>query len=956
MASAWIRQRRRQPLLLTMDPEDGPKVIYNPRTNQFSYEEVLEVPDEDDPVEIKFKSHLVQEWRQKVQEHADEPNSRYTGPMTLEKMLPDIMKPNTNLRLVDDEDDEEVEEVLVTEAQLQELWLQHTPVTDSKGRNEFNILNSLLFLDSNSMRDMSERVPDEEQEPAAQASVSEDTPEEEEPEEIFVTTEELRRVWDEAVKRCPWGMPAAEFNERDALLLLDNDRRYEEEMMQLEPSSEYHNNIEKEIPESSRLWNDPRFAGEHNKEVRAFLKSKIELLDGPEYSDLSKLDFLEAYPNVHRHIVPFDIMVGGASNHLMNRLPVNELDPLDPEYEEMKRFEAMVAVGEKDFSAPKKDVWDDINAPVGPARPTEDDFDLAAELQDLLQVLDNQLASPDLLSEPSEGAEPGPRIPENLLQQLEQLVQKPAPVPREVPAIFQHMLDPQLYEEQVMSVPNIKATGARSSHIADMTVMTDDVIYAAMKKIGYFAPNSTITLDDFEVPDEVQLAVDLVRYISDMDVPSKRRQAITILRGKVDKYLANLKAYRLAVPLEPKYVVEDEPEPYAELDLEEAFGVELDEETYSVPKASVTEESMEPTVMPDVQLSPAPAEYAPEEDEEQGRDLTSFYDQFDDLPATPVTELTQQELDEQSRQLQANVATVAGAKRLDRSKLKRNKEKVDTEVVGVGYAQADRVLEYYEEESMVEMIMNTTVSEPAYVRYLSENRHKWKDNRTEWADGPRPDSDIHYAQSIARVMRVTSLYLRDHTSAMNKVDEIRSARRYLEKSQSSLVPDPNDPRKFRNPIAYPVKEEVPPYLIADLNRGIEYSAEVIEMKSKSSLHPVMIDPAILFANDTFTPNEDLQAPNMIGTIRHQYDWTPTDRVHEIEDHKLPLLEPLLRFISESSELQSTKDDVLIFWYKGFIKNIIGMQAMLKGIAQECYPPLVDLRLETDRRMDIGIDC
>ena len=40
----------------------------------------------------------------------------------------------------------------------------------------------------------------------------------------------------------------------------------------------------------------------------------------------------------------------------------------------------------------------------------------------------------------------------------------------------------------------------------------------------------------------------------------------------------------------------------------------------------------------------------------------------------------------------------------------------------------------------------------------------------------------------------------------------------------------------------PLLEPIPLYLTPDINRGIKYSDEFIEMKGKVTLHPEFIDP------------------------------------------------------------------------------------------------------------------
>lgn len=46
------------------------------------------------------------------------------------------------------------------------------------------------------------------------------------------------------------------------------------------------------------------------------------------------------------------------------------------------------------------------------------------------------------------------------------------------------------------------------------------------------------------------------------------------------------------------------------------------------------------------------------------------------------------------------------------------------------------------------------------------------------------------------------------------------------------------------------------------------------MKGKLTLHMYQDPPHILFANDSFTHNQEFETMNKIGTIRDQYEWQP----------------------------------------------------------------------------------
>jgi hypothetical protein len=154
------------------------------------------------------------------------------------------------------------------------------------------------------------------------------------------------------------------------------------------------------------------------------------------------------------------------------------------------------------------------------------------------------------------------------------------------------------------------------------------------------------------------------------------------------------------------------------------------------------------------------------------------------------------------------------------------------------------------------------------------------------------DDDIHYAQTMHHFKQVTDLFLDDHSRAVRFQDTQNNITRVL----SNALLGTNH-----------TQEAIPSYLTPDANRGITYTDVIIEMKGKRILHPVMPDPAVAYANDSFGPNPDAVAMNTIGTIRVQYDWQPRkDLVHEIEPHKVERLRPVIDFINHAAELQSTK--------------------------------------------------
>lgn len=153
--------------------------------------------------------------------------------------------------------------------------------------------------------------------------------------------------------------------------------------------------------------------------------------------------------------------------------------------------------------------------------------------------------------------------------------------------------------------------------------------------------------------------------------------------------------------------------------------------------------------------------------------------------------------------------------------------------------------------------------------------------------------DIYTAISVHHILRVTDQYLTNHI----KLNEIGAERRYWERVlQAKLA---NDESLLR--------EAIPVYLTPDKDRGIEYTQEVIEMKSKITLEVKLNDPAIEYANDTFTPNEELQPINKIGTIRDQYDWKniTSSSTWKIDPRVVKKIQPVIDYINHAGILRST---------------------------------------------------
>eukprot|EP01041_Mallomonas_annulata_P006161 gene6161-12476_t len=189
------------------------------------------------------------------------------------------------------------------------------------------------------------------------------------------------------------------------------------------------------------------------------------------------------------------------------------------------------------------------------------------------------------------------------------------------------------------------------------------------------------------------------------------------------------------------------------------------------------------------------------------------------------------------------------------------------------------------------------------------------------------DEDVYLAMSMKHVMRVTDEYLNDHTIKSADIDDIK----YWERKLVSSFTNEDH-----------MKEPIPSYLTPDKDRGVEYSDDIIEMKGKKTLHPWQPPPAIMFENDTFSPNEDVMPVMKTGTVREQYNWEPTGDPadYEIDPEVLEKIRPVLRMGNFIADLKSTKNNTLIFEYHGTMRHIVGIRATLMAVAKECLPELV----------------
>lgn len=203
------------------------------------------------------------------------------------------------------------------------------------------------------------------------------------------------------------------------------------------------------------------------------------------------------------------------------------------------------------------------------------------------------------------------------------------------------------------------------------------------------------------------------------------------------------------------------------------------------------------------------------------------------------------------------------------------------------------------------------------------------------ADDTWSSDDHAHSKAFGHILDTVSLYLTDHTKINQNIDEYRYWSRMVDNQDINA------------------KEEIPGYLTPDKDRGIEYSDEIIEMKGKITLHPKMKDLAEEYKDDVFTHNEDLETMNKIGSIREQYDWQPSgdESEYAIDKKILAKIQPVIKLVNHIAELKSTKNNKLVFQYKGVMRHLIGIRSMMMTVAKECFPEMVDLRLETTRTSD-----
>jgi hypothetical protein len=217
----------------------------------------------------------------------------------------------------------------------------------------------------------------------------------------------------------------------------------------------------------------------------------------------------------------------------------------------------------------------------------------------------------------------------------------------------------------------------------------------------------------------------------------------------------------------------------------------------------------------------------------------------------------------------------------------------------------------------------------------------WSEHDSQWFEGADDevwDEDVYFSQSMAHIMRVTDVYLEDHTRQNERNEDMK----YWEKAVFKSVTGEDV-----------MIDPIPLYLTPDIGRGVVYSDELIEMKGKMTLMPEIPEPEVAYVNDTFTHNEDMGFMNMVGTIRIQYDWQPDESLkpYLIEKEKIAHIQPVINYVNHAAKLLSTKDDVLVFHYKGNMRHLLGIRASMMRICKTCYPECTNIRLETTKRAD-----
>lgn len=185
------------------------------------------------------------------------------------------------------------------------------------------------------------------------------------------------------------------------------------------------------------------------------------------------------------------------------------------------------------------------------------------------------------------------------------------------------------------------------------------------------------------------------------------------------------------------------------------------------------------------------------------------------------------------------------------------------------------------------------LSAPEFANHVDfEVWSQYPDEDFDRQDYWRPDDEAT-KRCVEHVMKMTDLYLTDHVAVRKAV----AHRDYIERLvDAKLMGTKVDPMP------------IPKFLTPDIDRGVKYGNDIIEMKGKMTLAVWRPPPAVEWANDTFTHNEDLVTLNKIGTIRDQYDWAPQGDPadHAIDEEVLRQIQPVLAMVNHAAELVSTK--------------------------------------------------
>lgn len=160
-------------------------------------------------------------------------------------------------------------------------------------------------------------------------------------------------------------------------------------------------------------------------------------------------------------------------------------------------------------------------------------------------------------------------------------------------------------------------------------------------------------------------------------------------------------------------------------------------------------------------------------------------------------------------------------------------------------------------------------------------------------DDDTPDEeDVLYGKALLYLRNITNLFARSHVDRWEKAEADRYTEQYI-RSYFSGEPIRND--------------SVPLQWTPDIHRGINYTDEVIEMKTKISLLPYHEPNSELYANESFDYNKDATMINMVGTVREQYDWLPQGGEEHwvIDPSVVDKIKPVLRFVNRMAVLKST---------------------------------------------------